>query len=401
MRSPGPKPTDSTTHSSANVLVIGADTRMMGQIREVLGTEAPLSAIATPFNEAMAVASKTRPDVVIAAFDTEVDEAIRIAQQLKAELPRAALVAVAHTADADRTRAAMRAGYDAYVVLPDGRDLLRQAVHDSMFSDAPKDDAGELITVWGAKGGVGATFVAVNLAAELSPVQRVCVLDMDVSMGDVAAMLNLYPRAGIKEVFKNLARLDERMLRRQMTIHPSMIHVLAQPKALEDRAEPSKDSVIKLLTTVAKSYHYVFLDSGSRVDEAAVTAATLAKRVLLVSTPDVLSVKNAWRRLQLLQRLGVDQHRISLVLNRVDHKHPLLTISDIEQNLGRKVDVTLSEDRVAGRAVNDGKLLREYDRHSQIARDFEAMTGLITEGKVTPEKKPSVSVFTSIFKMGG
>lgn len=401
MRTPGSTPTHSSAHSNANVLVIGTDARTMGQIRETLGTEAALSATATPFDEAMVVARKNRPDVVIAAFDAEIEEAIRIAQQIKAELPRAALVAIAQKTDPDRIRAAMRAGYSEYVVLPDDRELLRQAVHDSVFSDGPDDDAGEVVTVWGAKGGVGSTFVSVNLAAELSPVQRVCVLDMDFSMGDVAAMLDLDPQTTMSDVFKNLARLDERMLNGQMTIHPSKIHVLAQPKTLDHRDEPNSDSVMKLLTTVAKSYQYVVLDCGSRVDEAAVTAATVADRVLLISTPDVLSVKNAWRRLQLLERLGVDKKRISLVLNRVDRKNALLTTRDIEQNLGRKIDAMLSEDRVAARAVNDGKLVRDFDRRSQIARDFEAFTGLITDGEVTPEKKPSASIFASIFKLGG
>ncbi len=402
MRTPGTPPSSASSASNtANVLVIGTDTKTMGQIRETLGTEAALSNTATPFDDAMVVARRNRPDVVIAAFDVEFEEAIRVAQQIKQELPKTALVAIAQKADPDRIRAAMRAGYREYVVLPDDRELLRQAVHDSVFSDGPDDDAGEVVTVWGAKGGVGSTFVAVNLAAELSPVQRVCVLDLDFSMGDVAAMLDLDPQTTMADVFKNLQRLDERMLNGQMTIHPSKLHVLAQPKTLDHREEPNSDAVMRLLTTVAKSYQYVLLDCGSRLDEAAITAATVADRLILVSTPDVLSVKNAWRRLQLLERLGVDKKRISLVLNRVDKKNPLLTLSDIEQNLGRKVDAQLSDDRVAARAVNEGRLVREYDRRSQIAKDLEAFTGLVTDGEVTHEKKPSASIFASIFKLGG
>ncbi len=405
MRSPG-SPTSSST-MTANVLVIGVDSRTMGQIRETLGTEAALSNTATPFDDAMIVARKNRPDVVIAAFDAEYEEAIRIAQQIKAELPKSALVAIAQRADPDRIRAAMRAGYSEYIVLPDDRELLRQAVHEAVFSDSPDDDAGEVITIWGAKGGVGSTFIAVNLAAELAPVQRVCVLDMDFSMGDVAAMLDIEPQSTMADLFKNIGRLDERSLSGFVTIrqqgtpgHPANVHVLAQPKTLDHREEPNSDAVMKLLTTVARSYQYVVIDCGSRVDEAAVTAATVADRLILVATPDVLSVKNAWRRLQMLERLGVDKTRISLVLNRVDKKSPLLTLNDIEQNLGRKINAQLSEDRVAQRAVNEGRLVRELDKRSQIARDLEAFTGLVTAGEVVAEKKQSVGLFASIFKLG-
>ena len=66
----------------------------------------------------------------------------------------------------------------------------------------------------------------------------------------------------------------------------------------------------------------------------------------------------------------------------------------------RKINAQLSEDRVAQRAVNEGKLVRELDKRSQIARDLEAFTGLVTAGEVVVEKKQSVGLFASIFKLG-
>jgi pilus assembly protein CpaE len=386
---------------TANVLVIGADARSMGQIRETIGAEAVLSNTATAFVDAVAVARKNRPNVVIACFDTHYEEALRIAGQIRAELPKVVLVAIARKTDPDRMRAAMRAGYSEFIVLPEDSEALRKAVHEAVFTDAHDDDAGQMVTVWGSKGGVGSTFVSVNLAAELSPVQRVCVLDMDFSMGDVAAMLDIEPPNTMADVFKNLNRLDERSLNGQVAIHSSKVHVLAQPKTLENRDEPRSDAVMKLLTTVSKSYQYAVLDCGSRVDDAALTAATVADRLLLVTTPDVLSVKNAWRRLQLLDQLGVEKSRISLVLNRVDRKNLMLSVPDIELNLGRRVDAQISEDRIAMKAVNDGKLVRDVDRRCQVARDLEALTGLVTNGEVIQEKAPSGNIFTSIFKRGG
>jgi len=402
MRIPGtPLPSSSSVMHTANVLVIGADARSMGLIREAIGAEAVLPNAAAAFTDAAAVARKNRPNVVIASFDAEHEEALRIAAQIRADLPKVVLVAIARKTDPDRMRAAMRAGYSEFIVLPEDGEALRKAVHGAVFTDAHDDDAGQMVTVWGAKGGVGSTFVSVNLAGELSPVQRVCVLDMDFSMGDVAAMLDIEPQNTMADVFKNLSRLDERTLNGQVAIHSSKIHVLAQPKTLENREEPRSDAVMKLLTTVSKSYQYVVLDCGSRVDDAALTAATVADRLLLVTTPDVLSVKNAWRRLQLLERLGVEKSRISLVLNRVDRKNLMLSVPDIELNLGRRVDAQVSEDRLAMKAVNDGKLVRDVDRRCQVARDLEALTGLVTNGEVIHEKAPSGNIFTSIFKRGG
>ncbi|MFZ5482451.1 MAG: AAA family ATPase [Myxococcota bacterium] len=383
MRLPG------SSNNAASVVVIGVDGRQMGQIRETLGTEAVLPAAPVSFDDAMVAIRKARPDVVITGFDSDYEEAIRIAPQIAGDNPRITLVALSGHADPDRIRAAMRAGYREFVVLPDDADLLRQAVHEATFQESEDEDNGEVITIWGSKGGSGSTFLAVNLAAELSPVHRVCVVDLDFSMGDVAAFLDLQVTNSISDVLRNIQRLDERMLAGHVLVHPSKLHVLAQPVELDQREEGRGDVIMRMLTVVARSYQYVIVDCGSRLDEASLTAATVADRILVIAPPDVPGIKNTWRRLQLLERLGVDKARIHLVMNRWDKKGGGLNLADIEQNLGRKVDASVSFDPNALRAVNDGKLLRDVAPKSPAALDLEGLVGLVTDGEVAPVKQAS------------
>lgn len=381
MRTPG------STNNAASVIVVGVDNRQMGQIRETLGTEAVLPAAAIAYDDAVAAMRKIRPDVVITGFDADFEEAIRIAPQMVAENGRVTLVALSAQADPDRIRAAMRAGYREYVVLPDDADLLRQAVHEAVYQDTEESDNGEVITFWGSKGGVGTTFLATNLAAELSPVHRVCIVDLDFSMGDVAAFLDLTPTNSIMDVVRNVSRLDERMLAGHVLVHPSKVHVLAQPVDLDQREEVRGDVVMRLLTVVARSYQYVIVDCGSRLDEASLTAATVADRIIVTATPDVPAVKNTWRRLQLVERLGIEKDRVHLVMNKWDRKGTTIQIGDVENNLGRKVDATVSLDRSAVRAVNEGRLVRDIDPKGLAAKDLEAMVGLVTDGEVATERK--------------
>lgn len=381
MRTPG------STSNAASVIVVGVDSRQMGQIRETLGTEAVLPAAAIAYDDAVAAMRKIRPDVVITGFDADFEEAIRIAPQMVAENGRVTLVALSAQADPDRIRAAMRAGYREYVVLPDDADLLRQAVHEAVYQDSGESDNGEVITFWGSKGGVGTTFLATNLAAELSPVHRVCIVDLDFSMGDVAAFLDLTPTGSIMDVVRNVSRLDERMLAGHVLVHPSKLHVLAQPVDLDQREEVRGDVIMRLLTVVARSYQYVIVDCGSRLDEASLTAATVADRIVLTATPDVPAVKNTWRRLQLVERLGIEKDRVHLVMNKWDRKGTTIQLGDVENNLGRKVDATVSLDRSAVRAVNEGRLVRDIDPKGLAAKDLEAMVGLVTDGEVANERK--------------
>jgi pilus assembly protein CpaE len=376
-----------STSNVASVVVIGVDSRSMGQIRETLGAEATLPAQATKYEDALAVVRKLRPDVVIAGFDQDYEEAIRLAPQLLAENGRVQLVALSAHADSDRIRAAMRAGYREFVVLPDDAELLRQAVHEAIYQEGGDEDHGEVVTIWGSKGGAGATFLAVNLAAELSPVHRVCVVDLDFSMGDVAAFLDINPAQTMSDLLRNLHKIDERMLAGHVVVHPSKIHALVQPTDLEQREEIKGDTMMRILSTVARSYQYCLVDCGSRLDEPALTAATVADRILLVSSPDVPGIKNTWRRLQLLEKLGIEKSRIHVILTRWDKRDAPFSLANVEQNLSRKVDATVAFDRAAARAVNEGKLLRDVDKKCAAARDIESLVGLVTDGEISVEKR--------------
>ncbi len=373
--------------NAASVLVVSVEAKTMGQLREALGTEAALPAHATPYAEALAAWRKTRPQMVIVGFDADFDEAIRVGTALNQE-GRMVMVAVASKADNNRLRAAMRAGFREFVVLPDDAELLRQALHEATFRE-DGDDGGEVIAFWGSKGGVGTTLLAVNLAGELSPVHRVCLLDFDFSMGDAAAFLDMMPQQNINDLLRNLHKIDERMLSGHVAVHPSKIHVLAQPVELASREEINSETVMRLVTAVARSYQYCVVDCGNSIDEAAMTAVTVADHIMLIATHDVPGVKNTWRRLQLIESMGIEKERVHVVLNRYDRKHPTLTMSVLEENLRRKVDVTIVEDRLALKAVNDGKLLRDLDKRAQITRDVEGMVGLITDGEVSVEQKPA------------
>ena len=378
MRSLGP------ATGAATVLVVGVSPHAMGMLREYLGTEAILPSEPTSYQDGVIAGNRLRPQVVIFGFDRDPEEAVRLGPILTSELPGVHLVALSERSDPDRIRAAMRAGYREYVVLPDDVDLLRQAVHEAAYAVPDDEERGEVIAVCGTKGGMGVTSLSINLAAELTPVWRVCVVDLDFSMGDVAALLDLKTPSHIGEVLRKVDRLDERMLAGSVGHHGSKIHVLAQPDELDEGDEVRGDAILALLTTAARSYQYVLLDCGSRIDEATLMATSVADRVLLVCGTDVPSVKNAHRRMQLFDRLGVERERIYLVVNQYDKRKAHLSLTDIQGNLGVPVSGTVSDDpRTVDQAVNDGRLVRDVNKRSPAALDYSNLVGLLTEGEVS------------------
>jgi len=379
------------TRGAASIVVVGVDNKGMGLIRECLGTEAVLPTHSTPYEDALQVVRKTRPNVVVMGFDQDFEQAVRLGPTLSTEINGLHMVAISERTDNERIRAAMRAGYREYVVLPEDGDQLRKTVHDSSWSH-DNESRGDLIAVVGAKGGSGVTTLAINMAAELSAMERVCVIDLDFSMGDVSAFLDLQSNNSIQDVLRNLSRLDERMLAGSVVVHPSKVHVLAQPKEIADKDEVKGEEVLQVLTAASDAYRYVIVDCGGRIDEATLMATSVADVVLLICTPSVVSVKNAWRRLQLMDRLTIERSSVRLIVNQWG-KTAELTLKDIESNLGIQVAATISADpATCNKAVNVGKLLRDVDRRSPTVRDISAAIPLVTERaqRIEPSAGPSL-----------
>jgi len=384
------------SQGAASVVVIGVSNDGMGLIRECLGTEAVLPTQSTPYEEAEQVVQKTRPNVIIMGFDIDFNAAVNLGGRLLAESPSVQLVAISEQTDPERIRSAMRAGYREYVVLPEDAPLLRQAVHDAAYGPDDAENLGELIAVIGAKGGVGSTLLSINLAAELSSLFSVCVVDLDFSMGDVASFLDLKPNSSILDLFQNLHRIDARMLRGSVAVHPpSGVHILPQPMELSYYEEPRPEDVVRVLGTTAEAYQYVIVDCGSHIDAATMTTVEAADRILLICSPDVPSVKNAWRRLQLLTQQGIEKDTVRLVLNNWE-KTAEVSDADISQNLKIPIAARIHKDPTCRDAVTYGKLVRDVKR-SQAVEDIAAAASLITEGLEQVESKQSKSPFGWLF----
>lgn len=389
--------TTGNANHTAILAAVGLDAKTMGQIREAVSTEAVIPSVVWGFEEALGAIRNASPDVVLYSFDQDYEEAVRVAAKVASDHPGITQVAIASREEPERMRAAMRAGFREYIVLPDDAERLRQSVRSAYGGGATREDAGQLVSLWGAKGGVGTTLLSVNLAAELSPVHRVCLMDLDFASGDISAFLDLTPERSIHDLLAQIQRADERMLSGVVAHHPSKIHILTQPQDLNQRAEAHGDAIMRILTLTSNSYQYCIADCGSSLEEASLTTVMASDHILLLSTPDVPSVKNAWRRLQLLEQMNVEKERIHLVINRWDRKNPSLSQADIETNLGQKIDVFIQEDKSVVRAINDGRLLRDVDRKAPIIRDIESLVGVVTGEEVVKER-PSAGLMSWLFR---
>ena len=399
-------------HGAASVLLVGLDAQGMGLVREVLAAEAALPPNALTFAEALPAIRRAKPDVVIVAYGKESDQAIALAQAASRELPGTTIIALSAKSSAEAILSAMRAGFKEFVVLPDDAARLRQSVRDARGAAGGEDDdidadKGKVIAFAGSKGGVGTTTICANVAAELTGLARVLIIDLDLMSGDVGSVLDVQSKDTLAEVVARLDRLDERTLSASCAVHRTKLHALLTPDDPTLLEGLNADAVLQIIDTAARAYQFVLLDCGTHLDEAVGVALNVADFVVLVTTPDVLSVRDAFRRVKTWANLGVDKRRVRLVVNQWS-KAAFLQLADIRQNLGLEIAATISEDRrIVDLALNEGKLIRELGRKTEVLKDLSAIVGLITEDASAAEDAPKPAAqekktgfLTSLFGRG-
>ena len=365
--------------SAASVVLIGLNHEEMGRVRETLVGEAVLPNNSEVFANALPAIDRAQPDVVIVSFAQGTEAPLNIGSTISKDYPHITLVALTESSDADVILSAMRVGYKDIVVLPADAQRLRQAVHEAAYAASEEEAAGMVITFLGSKGGVGTTLLANSVAAELAGIHRVIAIDLDMSMGDMASIMDLNPSDDITSILARSHRLDERMLTGSVTVHPSKVHVLSQPGELQPSLEYTGDDIFNVVNAAARAYQYVVLDAGCANDEATLMAIHVSDIIALVAEPTVISVRDAFRRLRMLLTQNVEKDRIRLVINR-HSKNTFVSVPDIESNLGIKVAATVSDDpRTVGQAMNEGKLIRDVGRRTEVARDISTLMAVLTD----------------------
>jgi len=186
------------------------------------------------------------------------------------------VIVISPTKDPEMILRSMRAGAREFVLESDHEEL-RLAVRTHAKMTVSGGDIGQVVTIFGAKGGVGSTSIAVNLAGSMQRRGlRVVLVDLDLHLGDVLSFLDVAGTYSITDVLANMSRLDRELLATSVTKHRSGISVLAQSSKVEEAEQIKSADVTALLEFLRRNYDFVIVDAGRNLD--AVTLKALDSR---------------------------------------------------------------------------------------------------------------------------
>jgi len=304
--------------------------------------------------------------------------ALRAIELLHQELPECAIFAVGNLNQPQVIVNAMRAGAREFIERPvNTTDLLEAFVRLNAAQRRARQEGvrGKVFSVINAKGGNGATTVAVNLALALqSSYGQTALIDL-APLGHAALHMNLKPVFTVADATHNLHRMDASLLESFMTRHSGGLQLLAGA-TVPAAVDPSTTEFVRLFDMLVTHYRYVVVDASSRFDAASRLIASLSETVLLVACTDVASLWSAARVQQYLGEAG-SRERVRLVLNRF-RKVPGFSEADAESAVGAKLLWRVPNQYFAiSSAIDRGTPVMDQ-RNSEIARCFAGLAQELT-----------------------
>ncbi len=329
-----------------------------------------------------------QPDALFADLGLCPHDTLDLLDRLPA--PRPILAVCGPQEDSQVILRAMKQGAREFFPPAPSREAVRELVDRLVLDSRPAVPTGRLapvLAVMGAKGGVGATVVACQLAAALQALgSRTVVVDLNYPLGDVALHFDVRPTYTLAHVVKQADDLDATYLRGLLQGHRSGVQILAAPERVEEAELVRGVHVERVISILREEFDFVVLDVSRSWNEASVRALDLASEILLITSLDVPTLNHARQHLDLLRRLGHSDAKIHPIANRYSRRDAV-TDKEFSQFLGRAPDTHLPNDypNTVG-SVNEGRPLGEIAPRSPLhlayvalARSAHAWSGLEVE----------------------
>lgn len=233
---------------------------------------------------------------------------------------------------------------------------------------------GSLIAVVSAKGGSGASFIAVNLAHIMTAHSqaRVALIDMDLQFSSLSQYLDIEPEHGLLQALDMAEQLDSVALDAYMAKHKSGLSMIG---VLQDEMVLTRDIPMErfahLLDIVRLNYDRVVVDLPRQIDDVSAAVYDRADRILVVVQQEVANVRDAVRlRNILVRQLGIAQDKIEIVVNRYD-KNFQVELADIRRALNcetRDPMLVPNQYRDVSESINVGVPMMEQHRSSAVTK---------------------------------
>lgn len=256
-------------------------------------------------------------------FDRDWDQAIETVEALNAmREPRIFSVGLSSELSTSRLLHAMRSGCGEFLQKPIDQSSYHETLErwQSRFAIEKGTRKGEIVSIFGVKGGVGVTTLAVYLGLQLvnDCKKKVLVIDHHHQLGHVCLHLGIKDsQYHFDELIRNADKLDENLLNGFVIKHSSGLHILASPDICAADRTSTTNQIEQVLDFLRTQYDFIVIDSSLNYREVASSLIKLSDHVNLVATPDLAALRDLIRH---VDYLGGAAQKLRIVVNGASPK---------------------------------------------------------------------------------
>ena len=313
----------------------------------------------------------------------------RIAQvrQARSGLP---LVVALQEANVSAVRTLVRQGVNDVATIPFNLEELSSQLLD-LAAQVRSDAAAQLplsplVSVIRSTGGSGATTVITHLAAALTANASrdggVCLIDLDIQLGNAAASLGISAKNSVIDLLEAGDRLDGEFFGSAAIASGRGFDVVVAPEPITPLESVDVDQLIHLLSIARRSYGSVLIDLPANWTNWTLSAVLASTDLVLITDLTIPGLRQAKRKLELFETVGVPRERVRIVVNRVEKRlFKTIGVEEVRATLGYPVFATLAaEPGTVSSAQDQGLLAWEANRKSRFAADISTLASRLADG---------------------
>jgi pilus assembly protein CpaE len=299
-------------------------------------------------------------------------------------------------------RELMRRGISDYLIAPVGTiDIVRAVC--GLFSAPDAKPVGRVVAIVGAKGGVGASTIAHNVAWSVARDLQLdtVVTDLDLGFGTAGLDYNQDPPQGIADAVFSPDRIDTGFIDRLLSKCTDHLSLLAAPATLERVYDFAPEAFDAIFDSLRATMPCIVLDVPHQWAGWSRRALIAADDILIVAEPDLANLRNAKNLLDLLKASRPNDRRPYYCLNRVGiPKRPEISVADFAKALDdQPIAVIPFEPQLFGTAANNGQMIAEYSTSHRVAEMFRSLAQVMTGRSEEKKSRPGLSsLFDKILK---
>jgi pilus assembly protein CpaE len=322
--------------------------------------------------------------------------------------PGTQVIAIGEVNDISVFREMLDAGIADYLLKPVDPNRLKQAYENAHRRADPNVAAqgsaktlADVIVVVGARGGVGASMVACNMAWILGHEtnKKVGLVDLDPYYGNIAMALNLDVGRGLSEALEAPDRIDAELIERTMTKEHDNLRVLGAEESLQNEVPMDSMSIETLIEKLRESFQIVVVEAPRGQMPAVKAAMRMATHIIFTTDYSVAGMRDVIRLSGLANSVAAGTKQI-VVVNQGIGGNSDVNAKDFEATTGLPVDAEIPADaKGVSLALNAGSAISEVSGRSPVAKALRKLcTALYPAGGKNKAKKGG---FMSVFSKAG